>query len=81
MESLKIADYLTSDIIFMIDNKDIYDHNNFNLWYDEIDFDINDVAKHILSKFPNSTLINMYHNGFNFKWNNMIIYIRNNYDI
>lgn len=77
MDSITIADHLTSDISFMLDHKKIFNDINFNLWYDEIDFDIKEVAKEVISKFPNSRLLEVYHDGFKFKWNKYIIYIKN----
>lgn len=75
MSSLLIAKNLTRDIKFMIDFSD----NNNSYWYNETDFDINEIAKNVISNFPGAKLISLWINGFKFKWNNMILTI-DNYD-
>ncbi len=75
MSSSIIAENLTNDIKFMIDFKD----NDTSYWYDELDFDINEVAKRVTSNFTGAKLIEINQNGFKFRWNNMNINI-NNYD-
>lgn len=78
MESSIIANYLTSDINFIMQNKDLF-YDTMDYWYDETDFDINQVANKVISNFPNAKLISVGSNCFKFRWNNNIINI-SNYD-
>jgi len=75
MSSQLIAKNLTRDINFMID----FSNNDVSYWYDETDFNINDIANNVISNFPGSTLISVWNNGFKFRWNNKILTV-DNYD-
>lgn len=77
MSSSIIASHLTSDIKFMLHNRDIFGDHSMNYWYDETDFDINEVAKNVAKQFPNSRVIEVYENGFKINWNGTIMNISN----
>jgi len=80
MASSKIALYLTSSIKYMLNNRDLYENCDTNYWFPEKNFNINDVANEVIKNFPNSYIIDINSNGFNFKWNKMIIKISNHED-
>lgn len=75
--SSKIASYLTSSITFMLENKDLYENLPANYWYDEMNFDISDIANEVKKNFPESQIIQIYNNGFKIKLNKTIIIINN----
>lgn len=77
--SSKTALYLTSKIKFMLENKDLYKNHSANHWYDEINFNITEVAEEVIKNFPDARIIQYYENGFKFKWNNIYIKV-NNYE-
>jgi hypothetical protein len=77
MSSAIIARNLTSDITFMLHNRDIFGDYSMSYWYDETDFDINEVAKNVAKQFPNSKVIEVYKNGFKINWNGTIMNISN----
>jgi len=77
MSSAIIANNLTSDIKFLLSNRDIFGDYPTSYWYDETDFDIEEVAKNVANQFPDSRVIEVFQNGFKINWNGTIINISN----